>query len=128
MIKFRAWNTSQGYMVRDYAHFDKHGKLVITLTSPDDEYEPLLYTGLPDKDGNEIAAADIVEDQFGLLYEVRFGAFMDTKCHVQYGFYLYNFREKISLGNMGYDVDEQCPLKVIGTSYENPELLQTVDK
>ncbi len=84
----------------------------------------LQYTGLKDKHGKKIAQADIVKDQFGILCEVRFGEFADTKGHVQYGFYLYDFADKINRGNMGYDVTKSCPLEVIGNRYDNPELLQ----
>jgi YopX protein len=69
------------------------------------------YTGLPDKHGTEIAQADIVKNKVGLLYEVRFGKFADTKWHAQYGFYLYDFESKMIMGNMGYEADESCPLE-----------------
>jgi uncharacterized phage protein (TIGR01671 family) len=85
----------------------------------------LQYTGLKDKNKKKIAEADIVKDQFGLLNEVRFGEFADTKHHVQYGFYLYNFDSKMNIGNMGYEAGESCPLEVIGNIYENPDLLKS---
>jgi uncharacterized phage protein (TIGR01671 family) len=89
------------------------------------EHGPLLqYSGLTDKNGKKIAQADIVKDNFGLLNEVRFGEFYDTKYHVQYGSYLHNLESKMNIGNMGYDADESCPLAVIGNIYENPELLR----
>ncbi len=84
----------------------------------------LQYTGLKDKHGKKIAQADIVKDQFGILCEVRFGKFADTKGHVQYGFYLYDLAAKISRGNMGYDLTERCPLEVVGDIYQNPDLVK----
>jgi uncharacterized phage protein (TIGR01671 family) len=124
-IKFRAWNKSKKKMYGSYAYFDKQGILHGSLTVLGGTYIPLQYTSLKDKHGKEIAEADIVKNKFELLYEVRFGEFSDTKWHVQNGFYLYDFEDKIGRGNMGYNVDESCPLEVIGNIYENPDLLNS---
>ena len=116
IVGYERFDHGEWYYSRDGIQWNEHFIL------HDDKDQ---YTNLQDKHGKEIVEADIVRDEFGLLNEVRFGEFADTKYHVQYSFYLYSFASKLNLGNMGYEADESCPLEVIGNIYENPDLLNS---
>jgi len=76
--------------------------------------------------GKEIYEGDVVE-RYGVLYQVRFGQFVDVKGYCQCGFYLYDLKGNVVLGNLGYSyLTDDIPLKVIGNIYENPNLLKGV--
>jgi uncharacterized phage protein (TIGR01671 family) len=126
-VKFRAWDTREKKMYPNLTIPRLTGNYFTAREVIRPRLEDLvwmLYSGLPDTHGKEIAAADIVKNKFELLYEVRYGEFADTKYHVQYGFYLYDFESKMNMGNMGYEADERCPLEVVGNIYEHADLLR----
>jgi len=85
------------------------------------------YVGVRDKNGKEIYKGDIV-DVDGILYEVRFGQFVDTKGHRQCGFYLFDVEEKIIMPHLGYNIDEEPQWVVVGNIYENLELYKEVNE
>ena len=109
IIKFRSWN-----------HRDK------TMDIPDniandidgDKYQIMQYTGLKDKNSNEIYEGDIVHlDEYygsGLNYEV-----------------IYDSGSWLLVENKGVGMEDddflahyrEGEIKVIGNIYENPELL-----
>ena len=119
-IKFRAWNTEAKYMVQDPTSMgsimrdhvrkalDLNGKLI------GGNYEPMQYTGLKDKNGNEIHDAFIVK-QFDdiCLIERCIGGF-DCK--------MIGGPHKGSTFIFSYLSEGYC--EIIGNKWENPELLE----
>lgn len=106
-IKFRAWDKKFKKMVglkgvQDFFSIRSDG-----LPS-NDNYELMQYTGLKDKNGKEIYEGDIVKDKYGLkIVYFSKGAFYLQDHDVLYWLHDYNFY-----------------IEVIGTIYENPELLE----
>ncbi len=131
-IKFRAWNRLNGKMYEnvgyrnglifiDYDYdeydFECEGDIIINSNYILDEdiTEIMQYTGLKDKNGNEIYEGDIVEELNGERHPI---------VYEEYRFDVYGFYDT------GYDIagdgfsEGSDKFKVIGNIYENPELLK----
>jgi uncharacterized phage protein (TIGR01671 family) len=127
-IKFRAWYKNNGVMTKGFIlqHLleTAHNQSGLDWEQAQSYDEIMQYTGLKDKNGKEIYEGDVVTGRFGILYEVKYGEFSDTKAHAQIGYYLYDIEDEINIGNIGYDCDElENPLEIIGNIYDNPELI-----
>jgi uncharacterized phage protein (TIGR01671 family) len=112
-IKFRAWHEHGKRMVYGPSDDIRSPSWVLTMCSAN-KIEPMQYTGLIDKDGNEIYEGDIVksvdEDLKPQIYTIVWSetrACFDMK--------------------LGYSARILFPLshamEVIGNIYENPDLL-----
>jgi len=120
-IKFRAWQKNYGgYMFYShkskglgYLEFNDDSSTVIGESDGDQRYEasemPLMqFTGLLDKNGEEIYEGDIIDNEGALQkYEVIFhkGCFC------------------ISQGGLGYHIFNEKKAEIIGNIYQNPELI-----
>jgi uncharacterized phage protein (TIGR01671 family) len=117
-IKFRAWNKTKKQMVQSYVHMGKNGHIYIAFTFPDDEYIPLQYTGLKDKNGKEIYEGDILSCKSKNGFEHRSTLRLGWSEDEQYG-WCWDSGTIVT----GVDfINERYG--VIGNIYENPELLQ----
>lgn len=125
-IRFRAWDKENKTMydwqtIRQYP---------IDYTFGSDIVTPMQYTGLYDPNGQPIYEGDVVSCTNGHIGIVKFGRYKDSDMSNHY-----------KCGHLGFYIDlnddflrkDICywhgtGMKVIGNVYENPELLQEVEK
>jgi uncharacterized phage protein (TIGR01671 family) len=112
-IRFRAWDGES----MNYGGFNIHcsGKIQKECFINNEILNVMQFTGLQDKDGDDIYEGDIVD---GVLYK-------DYSKHVGFILYDYNgYRIKTNTKSLGLDLTEK--LTVIGNIHQNPELLEQV--
>ncbi len=130
-IKFRAWLKDEKKMIDVRAiDFDDDGN-IICVNYPEgksysgydgDNIELMQYTGLKDKNGNEIYEGDIVKGtkRNGTKYwEINFISvvkFTNENKKSKFNIYVNEYKE--------FDFSACFGLEVIGNIYENKELLE----
>lgn len=127
VLKFRAWDSYQKKMIdefQDDLYNMAHGYNGLYSSAYDEEgdfyeLEVMQWTGLKDKDGQDIYEGDIVEDECDRhpLFEIRW---LNDEEHAT--FYL---KELYRTANDVWWFEHYPPsgLKVVGNVWENPELL-----
>lgn len=127
-IKFRAWNKA----FKRWSEHSEHGELEllddgdgIVLDYLQEEIEVMQFTGLKDKNGNEVYEGDIdASSKHGL----RVVIFDDVQlCFVLLWTERYDRYKKSGLVNAGctYEkVTSKKKLNIVGNIYENHELLK----
>ena len=127
VIKFRAWNKKDSNLNTRMIYsaiLTKEGRVVM----PDgDEWDiPVMqFTGLLDKNGNEIYVSDLVKSGNDEIWEVRDGEWIkycgDDE-HKLFGLHLWNIVER-NYDNEQTGLYKGIRLEVIGNIWETPELL-----
>ena len=117
-IKFRAWDKQKRRLIEHSMLFrlDTTNEIPFLplLEKFIPEYEVMQYTGLKDKNGNEIYEGDLVSDLLnGSLGEVTF----DEGC------YLVDWEDELTTITLHQNIRE-FDVVVVGNIYENPELLE----
>lgn len=107
VIKFRAWcNDKKQFVNPTY----NNTKLDDLFKLP--FYELQQFTGVQDKEFNDVYVGDFVETVNGRLFEVRFGEYTYYNETTAYGFYLYSEHGSIPLNKS---------IEVIGNVFEGWE-------
>lgn len=130
-IRFRSWNTEEGYMYDGVQSIDDYGGIDdIIETRIDEGWIIMQYTGLKDKNGTPIFEGDIVRGiapyKVGWvtgeeLYENRLVEW-DGKMSGWSPFNYFTTNGANDLEDMYYELDS-C--EVIGNRYQNPELINS---
>lgn len=128
-IKFRAWHKIEKYMTPSFRfghefyhntddgiHYD--GDDVISFSLAED-YILMQYTGLKDKNGEEIYEGDILEPIKGLVDTNAVKRFVEKWSDYRGGWMIGIYNE------MGYGTGSKG-FKIIGNIYENPKLLKGI--
>lgn len=129
-IKFRAWGIDRGKMhdVYNIAFHESYGYKAITSEQPlnvnttfinKEEFILMQYTGLKDKNGVEIYEGDILDFTLEQHYD---GIYQEMKYKQPIVFSEGSFWAGNNLLHAVMCADEE--LRVIGSIYENPELLE----
>lgn len=129
-IRFRAWDKNLKRMVEIVSLNFSEWSIRARLDDSEKEYEGycerhsfhneetdrfilLQFTGLKDKNGNEIFENDLIRDDAGYLWEVRFGSGE---------FYLLSKEKNIRPDRRIFERLKY--LEIIGNIYEHPELVK----
>ncbi|MDB2125783.1 YopX family protein [Clostridium paraputrificum] len=127
-VKFKIWDKTHnkwltsncgGFLLTQEGNaiFHQNGDNPLEALIEQIDYEALLYTGIKDKNGEEICQGDIVSIFFGTQLS-------EVKWNRKYG--CWEIKVEFTIHNEGWDLlgnhNEQCV--VIGNIYENPELLE----
>ena len=133
-IKFRAWDKSEKIMIpADHWYFsDEFEPFIFSVEAAQVNFEIMQFTGLTDKNGDEIYERDILKrnfyghpDDIDCFAVVRFGrGFFDGGIYQFQGFYLEWNNEQYEQKWQLID-KEMLESEVIGNIFENPELLET---
>ena len=158
MLRFRIWNGRLKVMIKGYKEAKKffHGfcndpqderNLGLSFWKVSDDYYKILKsTGLKDKKGIEIFEGDVLRYNYHTVYDKNWKGSRENRDF----FGIVEYQDKIL--KIGYESDETrfvgfilkgCPdteqeyfttipqlddIEVIGNIYENPELLEEVNK
>lgn len=125
-IRFRAWNKVDKTMYEN-AIYNCKDTFDMILKHPQ-IYEVMQYTGLKDKNGTEIYEGDIVA-QFN--FEDKFFRTKVVYKNGSFGYINPLFNEFISYDSniaFKWKNGRSKNIEVIGNIYEDPELLQCVEK
>ena len=120
-IKFRAWDTQMpGWTVLPTLHADVATRRM-TLYDVAGRMVIMQYTGLKDKNGVEIYFDDLVRDNDGLVYKVKYGGYF-SKDGAGWGVHYYRcIPDTFALDASPFQ--HELGLEVIGNICENPELM-----
>lgn len=146
-IKFRAWDKGNEHMTYsdkhecyyDFSFDSKSGNLVCamnccycdTFGDEHDDWQELdnimQYTGLKDKNGNEIYEGDIVRFNVYEYEKLDSSIISEVKWCKELCSLSIAVNERGTRGTLGHFLDLNKEVEVIGNIYENYELLEQIN-
>jgi uncharacterized phage protein (TIGR01671 family) len=124
-IKIRGWDKFEKKMIT-WEMCLQEEKLIPEILLNHVRYEPMLYTGLVDKNGNEICESDILSTS-------NSNPEFDVWDRKTYGYTIVMWRKRRTCfrgtrwtwnNTSGENVHDLMFVEVVGNKYENPELLE----
>jgi hypothetical protein len=121
-FKFRVWDKDNKEMVYfDFSSIDDGstfaGKNMVDII----DNEVMQYTSLKDKNGKELYDGDILKDNLGRLYEIKWREeFVRFICQPL-------FTDVWAFGMFNNSLDGIKELEIIGNRFENPELMEAIN-
>ena len=115
--KFRAWDEEKKYMYPS-VYFKQVFETKIWEDSGFDNLQIMQFTGLKDKNGQDVFEWDIVKPIQGMKGEHGVIVWLKDKAKFDI-----NWRYAKNLGKYDYGIESVVDLEVIGNIYENPDLL-----
>jgi uncharacterized phage protein (TIGR01671 family) len=125
-IKFRFWDIQNKEMIYPNLYFFEEMGIRTSREAIDRGFIPFQFTGLLDKNGEEVYEGDIIKQHYSNTYGlVKFGVH-STNSDDYYnseacGWYYENIKSKTVSLLPRNEINE---VEVIGNIYENPELLE----
>lgn len=124
-IKYRAWDLD----VQDRMYGWDEIKLHFSEHVDHERVVVMQYTGLKDKNGEEIYEGDIDSDDYNNLFVICYIEKYGAYCAVPLSLYLHENYEDEVVYQYGYDCYfHNCTperyINIIGNIYQNPELLE----
>ncbi len=115
-IKFRAWDNQRQIMVSGERLFTQKNEGIIVTLFPIANIL-MQYTGLKDKNNKESYGKDIIKDNAGRIFIIRYS---ENKASFLFH-YAKNQKQAIPFSSF---IKVQLPFEIIGNELENPELLK----
>ncbi|SNU09713.1 phage uncharacterized protein TIGR01671 [Streptococcus equinus] len=124
-LKFRAWVKPEQRMIGVYEMTFIDNEFLIISDGMDfytnDEFKLMQFTGLKDKNGKEIYEGDIIKCSDG--HDYYFGVVAYDKDYGNFGVSEDNDEDMDPFGYL-FEWKNVEELEVVGSKYENPELLK----
>jgi len=120
--KFRFWDKTRKEMIEDTVI--PSGLFYQILTGGNDNFIPLQYTGLHDKNGEKIYEGDIIKihDENAGVEFVREGIQWESEGKYYVNFWALRYQPE-GFNRQIYPLEDEKG-EIIGNIYENPELLE----
>ena len=122
ILKFRGWvkdgDTSIMQPVEEMVFYERGGVAEINDWWDDSRFILMQYTGLKDKNGVEIYEGDIVKHKAFGIKEISWGSKAENNLFADMACFMFNGTIAFLSGS------ESEEMEVIGSIYENPELLE----
>lgn len=118
-IKFRAWDKTIEKMYTPFIEFDGEG--LTKYTEHQGYLELMQYTGLSDKNGEEIYEGDVVE---AVGYRISGGGILKSKMLVEWKDGGFRLKRLYKSPQTYPTLSDTKRLRVVGNIYENPKLLK----